>query len=83
MKVEISGDENRVYDQLQFETVKREREQVQRVQAAENERLDVGDFQDYKRLRSELVISEPDLPLDEMSMSDYNKARDKETGGRR
>ncbi len=83
MKIDIAGEDDRVYDQFQLETVLREHEQIERRQAAENERLDVDDQRTYCRLRGEHPILEPDLPLDEMTMRDYNLARDKETGGRR
>ena len=65
-----------VYDQLQFDTVRREQEQVQRNQAAENARLDVADYQTYRRLRLEHPILEPELPLDEASYRDYCLRRD-------
>ena len=66
----------------------REEEQKVFLQAAQNEFLEeAGDFQEYKKRRNWMqspdAIGQPRIPLDEMSMVDYNKMRDKETGGRR
>ena len=66
----------------------RDEEQKVFLQAAQNEFLEeAGDFQEYKKRRNWMqspdAIGQPRLPLDEMSMVDYNKMRDRETGGRR
>ena len=77
MKLVSDGDVNRVFDQVQFENAKREREQRERRQAAEVELLDDTTYREYesRRRAQEHLLVEPALPEDEMSYRDYRVAR--------
>ena len=66
----------------------RDEEQKVFLQAQQNEFLEqAGDFAEYKRrwnwLQTPDAIGQPRIPMDEMTMTDYNRMRDRETGGRR
>lgn len=66
----------------------REERQGEMCRAAENSFLNAAtDQQEYRRrvawLGTSAAVAQPTLAIDEMSMSDYNKMRDRQTGGRR
>jgi|GEM_PF-5564675 hypothetical protein len=65
-----------IYDAIQFEQVKRERERKKRAIENEVELLDGTDFPEFRRLRGSPHVAEPELPLDEASYRDYRIRRD-------
>jgi hypothetical protein len=75
MRTEANGDVDRLYDQFQLETMRREREQAEARRAAEVERLDGTDYREFLRLRSEEQVTEPEIPLDEATYQDYKLRR--------
>lgn len=67
------------------ELVRPQKQQQARVNA-EVSLLDAAtDMREYNRRRDAMpyLLAEPDLPLDEMTQSDYNKSRDWQERGRR
>ena len=76
MRVRTTGDPDSAFDALQLENADREREQRERWQAAEIERLDGHDYREFLRLRAEQAIAEPKAALDETSYRDYKLRRD-------
>jgi len=76
-RIEIAGDVNRVFDQLQHANAKREKEQRELRQRAEVELLDDTTYREYearRRAQSHLLV-EPQLSEDEMTYRDYCVAR--------
>lgn len=77
MKLVTEGDVNRIFDQLQYENAKKERDQRELRQAAEVELLDETTYREYearRRAQAHLLV-EPELPEDEMTYRDYRVAR--------
>ena len=76
--LEIDGDVNQIFDQLQLENARRDREQQELRQEAEVKALGDDDlsYQQYKRRRKAQILVEPKLPQDEMSYHDYCVARE-------
>jgi hypothetical protein len=77
MRIEVDGDANRVFDQLQHATAKHEKEQRDLRQAAEVELLDDTTYREFverRRAQPHLLV-EPTLPEDEMTYRDYRIAR--------
>src|SRR5207302_4873838 len=77
-RLDVDGDVNRVFDQLQHENAVHEREQREKRQQTELDLLG-GDisFREYRQRRAEMadLVVEPELPLDEMDYKDYAVAR--------
>jgi hypothetical protein len=83
MKLVADGDVNRVFDQLQFENARREREQRERRQAAEVELLENTSYREYaaRREAQKHLLVEPALSEDEMNYQDYKVARTYDRSG--
>jgi|ERR1051326_766760 uncharacterized circularly permuted ATP-grasp superfamily protein len=81
MSLIADGDANRVFDQLQQENARREREQNDKRQAAEIKLLDAEGltYREYRARRAAMdeMIFEPDLSLDDMTQRDFKVARRK------
>src|SRR5450755_1124185 len=80
MERETYADFQNIIEQLRQSEVKREIGQKELATAAEVKLLDVQSYEEYRARREAqpLLIVEPDLPLDEMTASDYCKARERE-----
>src|SRR5436309_3213989 len=77
-RLDVDGDVNRVFDQLQHENAVHEREQREQRQGMEVDLLDADiSFREYRQRRVDMarLVVEPGLPLDEMSQADYKVAR--------
>ena len=77
-RLDVDGDVNRIFDQLQHENAVHEREQREKRQATEVDLLG-GDisFREFRQRRADMskLVVEPELPLDEMDFKDYAVAR--------
>jgi len=76
-RVETSG-ANGAYDEIQARNAKEERQQRERVQAAEVELLDGETYRAFCQRRREMnrLLVEPETALDEASFRDYRLRRD-------
>lgn len=77
-KIVTDGDADRIFDRMQFENDRAEREQRETVRLAEIEYLDgTQTHADFSRAMEEKneLLAEEDLPLDECSYRDYRIRR--------
>jgi hypothetical protein len=84
MKIITDGNPEGFYDQLQYETVLAERAQREAIREAQIEWLERAQtYSEFCEARDEMqkrTAEEPDKPLDEVSMHDFNLRRDAREG---
>ena len=79
MKIITGDNPENFYDQLQYETTQAERRQREAIREAQIEWLERAEtYAEFCEARDEMqrrTAEEPDKPLDEVSMHDYNLRR--------
>jgi hypothetical protein len=79
-KVSPNEREDQLYDRWREHQAAREKEQQEKAQKAANELLNSApNMGEYckRREAQEFLVVEPNIPLDEMTMSDYLKVRNR------
>jgi len=74
---DVESEGSGFFNQVADEDVQQARLQKDKRQAAEVTMLDEPgiSLKEYRRRRKATLVSEPDIPLDEMTMADYKAAR--------